>query len=178
MTRERLESFDRPITLEPECYGDKRGSLINDFRNYLGILKAVHSGADLQASATAAGNRCEYACVGEACTTISAFGVVRGSLHHRPPPFNSFILFTPSISCLTPSTPIRVPDAARGYLGYVLSHLGDSQILPLMEAAVEARAELAPVLAGNRELLYLDLALEDQVGEEGGGGCVTLEEGA
>ena len=59
--------------------------------------------------------------------------------------------------------PCRVPDAARGFLGYVLSHLGDSQILPLMEAAVEARAELAPVLTGNRELLYLDLALEDQV---------------
>ena len=35
--------------------------------------------------------------------------------------------------------------------------------MPLMEAAVEARAELAPVLTGNRELLYLDLALEDQV---------------
>jgi hypothetical protein len=29
---------------------------------------------------------------------------------------------------------------------------------------VEARSELAPVLTGNRELLYLDLALEDQVG--------------
>ena len=62
-----------------------------------------------------------------------------------------------------PPPPCRVPDAARGFLGYVLSHLGDSQILPLMEAAVEARAELAPVLTGNRELLYLDLALEDQV---------------
>ncbi len=59
--------------------------------------------------------------------------------------------------------PCRIPNSARGYLGYVLSHLGDSQILPLMEAAVEARTELAPMLPGNRELLYLDLALEDQV---------------
>jgi alpha-glucan,water dikinase len=32
-----------------------------------------------------------------------------------------------------------------------------------MEAAVEARAELASGMTGNRELLYLDLALEDQV---------------
>lgn len=32
-----------------------------------------------------------------------------------------------------------------------------------MEAAVEARAELAPSMNGNRELLYLDLSLEDQV---------------
>ena len=56
MTRERLESFDRAIKVEPEDYPDKRGALINDFRNYLGILKAVHSGADLNASAQAAGD--------------------------------------------------------------------------------------------------------------------------
>jgi hypothetical protein len=57
VTRQRLEGFDRPITLEPEFYADKKDALIAEFRNYLGILKAVHSGADLQASATAAGNR-------------------------------------------------------------------------------------------------------------------------
>lgn len=44
-----------------------------------------------------------------------------------------------------------------------MSRLGDSQILPFMEAAVEARTELHPAMAGNREVLYLDLALEDQV---------------
>ncbi|GIL61955.1 hypothetical protein Vafri_16315 [Volvox africanus] len=112
ITRQRLESFDRAITLEPEYYGDKRDALIRDFRNYLGILKAVHSGADLSASANAAGN--------------------------------------------------RIPAGARGWLAYVLSHLGDTQILPLLEACVEARTELAPALTGSRELLYLDLALEDQ----------------
>ncbi len=57
----------------------------------------------------------------------------------------------------------RVPGNARGYLAYVLGHIGDHQILPLMENAVEARTELAGSLAGNRELLYLDLALEDQI---------------
>ena len=57
MTRERLEGFDRPITLEPDFWGDKRNALIGEFRSYLGILKAVHSGADLQASANAAGNK-------------------------------------------------------------------------------------------------------------------------
>lgn len=54
ITRERLEGFDRAIKVEPEDYPDKRGALINDFRTYLGILKAVHSGADLNASAQAA----------------------------------------------------------------------------------------------------------------------------
>lgn len=58
ITRERLEGYDRPITLEPQWFDGKKEPLIRDFRNYLGILKAVHSGADLQASAAAAGNRC------------------------------------------------------------------------------------------------------------------------
>ena len=51
VSRERLESFDRPIKVEPEDYPDKRDALIGDFRNYLSILKSVHSGADLAASA-------------------------------------------------------------------------------------------------------------------------------
>jgi alpha-glucan,water dikinase len=28
ITRKRLEGFDRPITLEPQWYGDKKGALI------------------------------------------------------------------------------------------------------------------------------------------------------
>lgn len=39
ITRERLESFDRPIKVEPEDYPDKRDALISEFRNYLAILK-------------------------------------------------------------------------------------------------------------------------------------------
>ena len=42
VTRERLESFDRAITLEPADYPDKRDALIAEFRTYLGILKARH----------------------------------------------------------------------------------------------------------------------------------------
>ena len=41
---------------EPADYPDRRGALIRDFEHYLGILKAVHSGADLQASAKNAGH--------------------------------------------------------------------------------------------------------------------------
>ncbi|KAF8067212.1 R1 [Scenedesmus sp. PABB004] len=114
ITRERLESFDRPIVCEPEWFGSgKKEPLIREFRNYLGILKAVHSGADLQASAAAVGN------------------------------------------CL--------PGGARGYLGYVTTHINSPQILPFLEAAVEARTEIAPSLAGNRDLLYLDVALENSI---------------
>jgi alpha-glucan,water dikinase len=137
VTRERLESFERPVRCEPEWFGpDKKSALVRDFRAYLGILKAVHSGADLQSAAAAV-----------ASTSL--------------------------------------PEAARPHLGYVLSHIGDAQVLPFVEAAVEARAELAAAeggrrLAQDRDLLYLDLALEGAVraaaergiggGGDGGGG--------
>lgn len=52
--RERLESFDRAIVTLPVFFADKKDALIRDFEHYLGILKATHSGADLQASASAA----------------------------------------------------------------------------------------------------------------------------
>lgn len=44
INRQRLESFERPIKCEPEWFADKKDALIKEFRNYLGILKAVHSG--------------------------------------------------------------------------------------------------------------------------------------
>ena len=88
------------LQVEPENYPDKKDALIGEFRNYLKILRAVHSGADLQASAEAAG----------------------GSL----------------------------PGNAKGYLGYVLSHQQDNQILPLIENGVEARTELQQGIKGNR----------------------------
>jgi len=53
VTRERLESLDRPIVQEPEDFPDKREGLIKDFYDYLGVLKSVHSGTDLQTAAAA-----------------------------------------------------------------------------------------------------------------------------
>ena len=89
--------------VEPENYPDKKDALIGEFRNYLKILRAVHSGADLQASAEAAGG--------------------------------------------------ALPGNAKGFLGYVLSHQFDNQILPLIENAVEARTELQQASKGNRWVL-------------------------
>lgn len=54
VTRERLRSFDRPIKADPDFFGDKKHGLIHDFENYLRILKAVHSGTDLETALTAA----------------------------------------------------------------------------------------------------------------------------
>lgn len=80
--------------------GDKKDALLGEFRAYLRILKSVHSGADLNASAQAAGG--------------------------------------------------ALPGSVKGYLGYVVNHQQDNQILPLIENAVEARVELQEALAGNR----------------------------
>lgn len=96
------------LQVEPENYPDKKDALIGEFRNYLKILRAVHSGADLQSSAEAAGG--------------------------------------------------NLPGNAKGFLGYVLSHQFDNQILPLIENAVEARTELQQASKGNRCGL-LDLLL-------------------
>ncbi len=54
VTRERLRGFDRPIKTDPDFLGDKKHGLIHDFENYLRILKAVHSGTDLETALTAA----------------------------------------------------------------------------------------------------------------------------
>ncbi|OMJ88441.1 hypothetical protein SteCoe_9667 [Stentor coeruleus] len=46
ITRERLRSFERPITMEP-FYAPH---LINDLRDYLNLLKAVHGSTDLNSA--------------------------------------------------------------------------------------------------------------------------------
>ena len=112
ITRQRLETFDRAIKCEPEDFPDKREGLISDFRDYLRVLKSVHSGTDLQ----------------------TAVAAVAG----------------------------RIPGDCQGHLGYVLSNPNDTKILPFLEAAVEARIALQPVVAtdGGKDFVYLDLALE------------------
>lgn len=47
ITKDRLASFERPITKEPYLHGDT-GSLIFEFENYLRILQSVHDALDLQ----------------------------------------------------------------------------------------------------------------------------------
>ena len=55
-----------------------------------------------------------------------------------------------------------MPGSIRGHLGYVLSHQRDHNILPLIENAVEARTELAPMLAGNRWALFVSAGVKGQ----------------
>lgn len=55
ITRERLQTFERPILQEPVFFASIKNGLINDFQHYLEILKNVHAGADLEKCLDAAG---------------------------------------------------------------------------------------------------------------------------
>jgi alpha-glucan, water dikinase len=57
VSRERLQSFERPIKTAPTFFPEQKDALIQDFENFLQVLKSVHSGTDLQSAANAARNR-------------------------------------------------------------------------------------------------------------------------
>ncbi len=54
VTKERLESYERPIKSDPDFIPDLKDALIHDFEDFLGLLKSVHSGTDLGAAIEAA----------------------------------------------------------------------------------------------------------------------------
>ena len=53
VTRERLQSYERPIRSAPDLVPHIRDGLIHDFEHFLGTLKAVHSGGDLETAVNA-----------------------------------------------------------------------------------------------------------------------------
>lgn len=50
VTKERLESFERPIVTPPDFVPHIKDGLIYDFENFLKLLKSIHSGSDLETS--------------------------------------------------------------------------------------------------------------------------------
>ncbi|MDA8171152.1 MAG: hypothetical protein M0Z48_04900 [Nitrospiraceae bacterium] len=50
VTKARLESYERPIKSPPDFIPALKDALIHEFGNFLNILKAVHSGTDLDAA--------------------------------------------------------------------------------------------------------------------------------
>lgn len=57
VTRQRLESFERPIRSTPQFLPYHKDGLIHDFQYFLKILKASHSGTDLETAINATRNR-------------------------------------------------------------------------------------------------------------------------
>lgn len=50
LTRQRLESYERPIRSDPGFIPHLKDAMIHDFGHFLGILKEVHAGTDLGVS--------------------------------------------------------------------------------------------------------------------------------
>ena len=57
VTRERLQTFERPIRSEPDFVPHLKDALLHDFRNFLKILRASHSGTDLETAINGARNQ-------------------------------------------------------------------------------------------------------------------------
>jgi alpha-glucan,water dikinase len=55
VTRERLESYERPIRSAPDLVPHIRDGLIRDFEHFLGTLRSLHSGVDLETAVNASG---------------------------------------------------------------------------------------------------------------------------
>ncbi|NVM20952.1 MAG: hypothetical protein HWN68_04155 [Desulfobacterales bacterium] len=117
VTKERLESYERPIKSHPDFIPHLKEALIPDFEHYLGILKAIHSGTDLGAA-----------------------------IHAARPLFN---------------------EEMHSLMDFIWRHRDDQEIrvCTLVEKITEARGRLKKQLEGRRnnvrDLLFLDLALED-----------------
>ncbi|HVV73701.1 MAG TPA: hypothetical protein VHI52_19710, partial [Verrucomicrobiae bacterium] len=115
VTRARLESFERPIRSHPDFVPHLKDALVHDFNEFLRVLKASHSGTDLE----------------------TAMNAARGHL-----------------------------DAGlQGLLGEVWArrHAPPDQLLGLVQAITNGRRGISNLVnhsSGLRELLYLDLALE------------------
>jgi alpha-glucan, water dikinase len=117
VTRERLESYDRPIRSHPDFIPHLKDGLIHDFEVFLGILKHVHAGTDLGAAIYAA----RY--------------LLDADMH--------------------------------ALMDFIWQHRdeGPAGVCTLVEKITEARQRLTQWLTephrGGRDLLFLDLALED-----------------
>jgi alpha-glucan,water dikinase len=115
VTRQRLESFERPIRSSPQFVPQLKDALLHDFQEFLKVLKASHSGTDLETALNAA----RY----------------------------------------------RLDGELQGQINFIWEHRNDAGVplLDMVGRITEARRRLSNVLnhgEGLRELLYLDLALE------------------
>ena len=115
VTRQRLQSFERPIRSHPDFVPHLKDGLTHDFKQFLRVLKASHSGTDLETAINAARDQLD------------------GGL--------------------------------QGLLNSLWEHRNDpaDRMLDLVRQITDARRRLSSSFnraGGLRELLYLDLALE------------------
>lgn len=135
ITKERLLSYDRAIHNEPNFRRDQKEGLLRDLGHYMRTLKAVHSGADLEAAIC---NCLGYSAKGQGFMVGVQINPVSG-----------------------------LPSGYPELLQFVLEHIEDRNVEPLLEGLLEAREELRPLLFKShdrlKDLIFLDIALDSTV---------------
>ncbi|KAL8150135.1 hypothetical protein V2J09_019943 [Rumex salicifolius] len=135
ITKERLLSYDRAIHNEPNFRRDQKESLLRDLGHYMRTLKAVHSGADLEAAIS---NCMGYSTAGQGFMVGVQINPISG-----------------------------LPSGFPELLRFVLEHVEDRNVEPLLEGLLEARDELRPLLYKShdrlKDLIFLDIALDSTV---------------
>ena len=91
VTRQRLESFERPIRSQPDFVPHLKDALIADFQQFLRILRSVHAGTDLETAINAARLALGQGPPGPGVAHLGAQAGTRGVAgpgggHYRGPP--------------------------------------------------------------------------------------------
>ncbi|KAL9246479.1 hypothetical protein vseg_020009 [Gypsophila vaccaria] len=135
ITKERLLSYDRAIHNEPKFRSDQKEGLLRDLGHYMRTLKAVHSGADLEA---AIANCMGYSDEGQ--------GFMVG------------VNIDP-----VPGLPSGFPELLNYILGHVEVKNVEPLLEALLEARQELRATLFNSQQRLKDLIFLDIALDSSV---------------
>ena len=154
VTRERLNSFDRPIKTDPLFFPDKKDGLIQDFRKYMRVLKSVHSSTDLETAVTA------------------VRGLLNEALNQKldalfvEPPHELPEWIRPKDRCKKPKATQQPKDeraAKSRTTQFATSLVKRAQTIVDIRAGLEEQFSHQSDSAFVREMLYLDLALEEEL---------------
>ncbi|KAL8137845.1 hypothetical protein V2J09_003846 [Rumex salicifolius] len=135
ITKDRLLSYDRAIHSEPQFRDGQKEGLLRDLKNYMRSLKAVHSGADLEAAVSN--------CVGY-CTEGQDFMV---GFQISP------------ISGL----PSGFPELVKFVLEHVEDKNVNSLLEGILKARTQLKPLLSKPHDRLKDLLFLDIALDSTV---------------
>ncbi|XP_019438469.1 PREDICTED: alpha-glucan water dikinase 2 isoform X2 [Lupinus angustifolius] len=134
LTREKIASYDRPIVSEPHFRTDMRDRLIHDLTSYLKILKAVHSGVDLEYSIDV--------CLGSSFKDGSVTNAIKYSS--------------------TAGLPLKLLENLN-FVKAHFGDTNIGPLLELLESRIELRPILLTSHGRLKDLLFLDISLDSAV---------------
>jgi alpha-glucan,water dikinase len=159
VSRERLRSYERPITVDPVFYGPAQEGLIADFTHYLGLLQSVHSSTDVATAMGVVRSGLDPQLVNTVDQLLAL--IARGQAHERDPSGGS--------DAVAPEQ----SDVPEANAGHSRQRPDPADVLAWtlqgVDLALQARTLLSPYLESEsdegyqRDLLYLELALLEHV---------------